>query len=239
MTRRLISSGKRTCRLAALGAILLAATHPARAQKPAAAQGFDAFKMVRSRNIFDPDRRPPPSQNGSSAASAVPLAQSDYVALTGTLVTNDKALAFFSGSRADFDKVLPIKEKIAGATITKIDHGSVTIERAGKTATVAVGWTVPLNGAASAPAPVPEAAPALPAFGASAPAATSSAPPPAGNGGGGSPLSVFGPAVLSAVAPGPPAGANPGAPAATPAPPAPPNEDVARMMRERRQREMQ
>ena len=218
-------------RVVAFCALLLAAANSGWAQKPvSAAQGFDAFKMVRTRNIFDPDRRPPPSQNGTSAAAAVPLAQSDYVVLTGTLVTNDKALAFFSGSRADFNKVLPVQEKIAGATITKIDPGSVTIDRAGKTVTIAVGWTVPLNGAASAPAPAPapETSRALPAFGSTPPPAAASP----------SPQNSFGAAVLSAVAPG---AANPpgaGAPAGTPAAAAP-NEDVARMMRERRQREMQ
>jgi hypothetical protein len=204
--------------LAGPAVILLLGATPSLAQHPAPAQGFDAFKMVRTRNIFDPDRRPPPSENGASAASAAPIAQSDYVALTGTLITGDKALAFFSGSRGDFDKVLPVKEKIAGVTITKISPNGITIDRAGKTSTIAVGWTLPLNGAASAPAPMSaEAAPALPAFGTVAPVAAAAAPGAAG--------AIANPAVSPA-------------PGATPPVPAP-NEDVARMMRQRRQQEMQ
>jgi hypothetical protein len=199
----------------AAAAILFVQANPAMAQKPAAAQGFDAFKMVRTRNIFDPDRRPPPSQSGS-AASAVPIAQSDYVALTGTLVTPEKALAFFSGSRADFDKVLAVKEKIAGATIAKITPGSVTIERAGKTSNVAVGWTIPLNGSASAPAPAPAAMPD--AVTQPAPSLNSAV------GGALAPLAPGNPVTGAA-----PAGASPST--------ATPNPDVARMMRERRLQE--
>ena len=192
--------------LPALAAILLSQAHPALGQKPAGNQGFDTFKMVRTRNIFDPDRRPPPSQNSGSGHAAVPVTQADYVALTGTLVTEDKALAFFSGSRADYDCVLPLKDKIAGATITKITPAGVTVEIA--------GWTAPWTGAASAPAPATASgvlpAPATPFGAVPAPAATIVANPATG-------------------APAP--GTSP--PAATP------NADVARMMRERRQQEMQ
>jgi hypothetical protein len=181
-----------------------------------AQQNFESFKLVRSRNIFDPDRRPPPSQNGA-AASAVPIVQSDYVALTGTLLTSDKALAFFSGSRADFNQVLPVKSKIAGVTITKITVDNITIDRAGKTATVPVGWTVPLNGSAPAPAPVPDALPAPAAFGA--------APAPAAPAAAAKTIPGPGPAVAGATA-------RPAVPVATP------NPDVARMMRERRLQEV-
>jgi hypothetical protein len=135
-----------------------------------AQQNFEAFKLVRTRNIFDPDRRPPPSEN-AAAATAAPIVQSDYVALTGTLLTRDKALAFFSGSRADFNKVLAVRGNIAGVTITNITVDNIRIDRAGKTATVPVGWTIPLNGAASAPAPVPAAMPALATAAGTAPAA--------------------------------------------------------------------
>jgi hypothetical protein len=194
-----------------LAASLFAAqSNPATTQKASAGQGFDAFKLVRTRNIFDPDRRPPVSQNSfSGAASAGPLAQSDYVALTGTLLTKDKALAFFSGSRSEFSQVLPVHDKIAGATISKITVDGVTLERAGKTVNIAVGWTVPLNGSVSAPAP--GAAPAAPAV-------------------------IAAPATAAATALPPPGGA---APVVAPSPAAKPNDDVARMMRERRQQEMQ
>jgi hypothetical protein len=179
-----------------------------------AQQNFESFKLVRTRNIFDPDRRPPPSQNTSAAA--VPIVQSDYVALTGTLLTPDKALAFFSGSRADFDQVLPVKSKIAGVTITKITADNITIDRAGKTATVPVGWTVPLNGSVPAPAPVPDALPTpATAFGAATAATTAAAKPIPGPG---------------------PAGA--GATSRPAVPVATPNPDVARMMRERRLQEV-
>ena len=205
--------------LPVLAALLVVPVHASLAQRPAGGQSFDSFKMVRTRNIFDPDRRPPPSQNGGGAAVAQ-MVQSDYIALTGTLVSEDKALAFFSGSRSDFDQVLPVKEKIAGATITKISPGSVTIERAGKAVTVAVGWTVPLNGGASAPAPAAaadvRAALAIP----------TGTVPVAG--------AIANPVPLTS----PVASAAATVPSAAPAA-ATPNPDVARMMRERRLQETQ
>ncbi len=172
------------------------------AQKPAA-QGFEAFKLVRTRNIFDPERHPASAKATGPAINPA----SDYLALTGTLLSKDKALAFFSGSRPSYDKVLPLREKIAGLTITKITPESITVDRAGKALTVPVGWTIPLTGGASALAPA--AAPDAPAGGLSAPPA---------------------PAAAAPASPNLAAGPNPGG---TPPAPPPANDEVARRMRER------
>jgi hypothetical protein len=122
-------------------------------------QGFDAFRMVRTRNIFDPDRRPiVQASTAPREVRSAPPTRSDYVALTGTMVTADKALAFFSGSRSEYNKVLSADQSIADVKITKITSDSIDVERAGKKITVAVGQTVPLDG--SAPTAAPIAAPA-------------------------------------------------------------------------------
>jgi hypothetical protein len=188
--------------------------------------GFDAFKLVRTRNIFDPDRRPlavETAAGGGAGAVSAPPTKSDYLALTGTLISPDKTLAFFSGSRDDYHKVLPVKEKIAGVTITAITPTGISVDRAGKTVKVAVGWTVPLDNSASAPAPTPppdaSAAPAVSEAPAAVAAATSASAPAAG------------------AAPG----AAPAAPAASPTASVPPGfnrDEVTRRMMEKRLQEL-
>jgi len=119
-------------------------------------QGYEAYPLTRSRNIFDSERQPGAATAGSSAvqASTPSPSNADFAALTGTLITADKALAFFSGSRPEFNVVLSTKGNIAGAVVTKINSSSIEIERSGKRTTVAVGQTVPLN-ASSAPTAAP------------------------------------------------------------------------------------
>jgi len=114
---------------------------------------------VRLRNIFDPQRNganeatgepaPPPQ-----AAATPPPKASDFVALTGVMVTADKTLAFFSGSRPDYDRVLSVNAGIAGAKVTKITTGGIEVSRNGRTIVVAVGQTVPFDNSAPAAAPV-------------------------------------------------------------------------------------
>ena len=145
----------------------------AQAGMPAKKTSYDSYRMVRTRNIFDPDRRAmidsfasSSSSSASSASQSVsskPLTQSDYVALNGILITEDKALAFFSGSRPEYNKVLPVQDAIVGARLIKITPDSIVVERDGKQITVAVGQTVPLDNSAPAPAPAP-AAVSAPAF---------------------------------------------------------------------------
>jgi hypothetical protein len=143
----------------------------ATAQSSSKKPSYDKFAMVRTRNIFDPDRQANgPMTSSTTAASASPTTAADYAALTGTLVTADKVLAFFSGSRPEFNKVLPLHGDIAGATITAITSASIIVERAGKPITIAVGQTVPLDGTTA-----PMAAPILTIN--PAPAATEQANP--------------------------------------------------------------
>jgi len=128
----------------------------AEAQKPAPARGFDAFNLVQTRNIFDPQRY------GSSAPvsqAAVPTGTpaGDYVALTGVLVTDQQTLAFFSGSRPDYEKVLAVDGEIAGAKLKKITPNGIVVDRNGHTVSINVGQTVPFDN--SAPVAVPVAAP--------------------------------------------------------------------------------
>lgn len=114
-------------------------------------QGYERFTLVRTRNIFDPDRQANTPVAGSSPA---PKSANDFAALTGTLITENKATAFFSGSRPEFNKVLQIHGEIAGARLVQITANTVVVERDGKPVTVAVGQTVPLD-SKSAPTAAP------------------------------------------------------------------------------------
>ena len=111
-----------------------------------AVKGFDAFRLVKSRNIFDPDRRGMPSSAPSSRPSAP---RKNTINLTGTMVAEGKTLAFFAGSRSEYNKVISIGESIADFKVTGITNAQVELSHAGKTVTVAVGKQVPLEGTAA------------------------------------------------------------------------------------------
>ncbi len=130
-------------------------------------QGYNAFRLLRARNIFDPERRsikpdsPPrvPTPSGPRVT---------YAALTGTMVTESKSLAFFSGSPSEYNRVLGPGETIANAKITRVTTTGVELERDGNPIVIAVGQQLPLSGSeppssAVAPnAPPPPASPVSP-----------------------------------------------------------------------------
>ena len=142
--------------------------------------GYESFRLVRTRNIFDPNRvavrTEAPRERGPSSTS-----RSRSLSLTGTMVTDGKILAFFGGSRGD-GKVLTVGEKISDFTIKSITPVQVELDKEGKLTTLAVGrqLAVDPNGVGEESVTVegpatPEAAP---------PAKTESAPAPAPAGSG-------------------------------------------------------
>ena len=143
-------------------------------------QTYDSFRLIHVRNVFDPDRRPPRPANAPAPAAAP--TRTDYVVLTGIAMDGEKSLAFFSGSRADFNKVISTGEQIAGAKVSKITPMSIEVERKSRHLTVAVGQTVPLDDK-SAPGPAPAEASDAPAGATPADnhAATASASPAPGS----------------------------------------------------------
>ncbi len=152
------------------------AASPAPSGSPGTAphSGYDAFRLFHTRNVFDPDRRPPHVLASDTPPPATPPpTRTDFVALTGTMLQPDRSLAFFSGSRAEFNKVLSVRDHIAGAEITQITPASIEIDRAGKKTQVSVGQTVPFDGSA-VPGAAPDAFAAAPSTGSSA--ATGSSP---------------------------------------------------------------
>ncbi len=133
--------------------VLALGTIAALAEAPAKKQGYESYRMMRTRNIFDPDRKANEPARTARPSTPAPAA-SDYVALTGILMDCEKILAFFSGSRPEYNRVLAVNAEIAGATIKIITPAGIEVERAGKRITVAVGQTVPGEGAMPTAAPV-------------------------------------------------------------------------------------
>jgi hypothetical protein len=146
------------------------------ADKPA---GYDAFSLVRTRNIFDPNRRAPVKQS-EQRPTAPSRPKSVHLSLTGTMVTDGKSLAFFSGSRSEFNKIIGVGEKIGDFTVAAISASQVDLDQSGKPTTLAVGKRLQLEGteadaaepdtgASNTDAPAPSANPSQPTAPASAP----------------------------------------------------------------------
>lgn len=128
---------------AVIAAFALGTLATANAQTPAQGKGYEAFQGMRTRNIFDPDRRGPRVESAPSAATSN---RPDFVALTGTMVTSGKTLAFFVGSRTEFNKVLAVNEKIADYTVASITPSHVELEKEGKPVTLGVGKQLAMDG---------------------------------------------------------------------------------------------
>jgi hypothetical protein len=94
---------------------------------------FDSYKFVRTRNVFDPSRVP-----GRAISSAnKELDVGDLYTLTGTLQQENKAFAFFSGTKQS--KVIPLQGTLVGAKVVSIQNTKAELERDGKHITLQVG----------------------------------------------------------------------------------------------------
>ena len=136
--------------------------------------GYQAFSAMRLRNIFDPNRKPVRTDSNTPAPPSKVRAA---LTLTGTLVTEKKALAFFSGTGGEPGKVLGIDQAIGEFTITSIAPSQVGLERKGQPLVLSVGKSLPLEGSSETsavlentpvvgvpetPAPAPQLPPSAP-----------------------------------------------------------------------------
>ncbi|MDB6171412.1 MAG: hypothetical protein JWL59_723 [Chthoniobacteraceae bacterium] len=178
-------SGKTHASCAALFLLLGTMAH---AQKPLV-KGYDAFPTIRTRNVFDPERRPIQANRDPQERRSSGRTRPNFITITGTMVSGTNTLAFFSGSQPEYSKVIGVHDKIADFTITAISAEKVDFERAGTRLSVLVGAQIPLNGSAAAGStPVPdeggESSDPAPATETTSPPATSPTPgttaPPAG-----------------------------------------------------------
>jgi hypothetical protein len=124
---------------------VLGGTLPAlsRADAPVVAKGFDAYAIVRTRNIFDPNRVPVFATYVAPPPRIVrerPRRSAELITLTGIMIDGGQAHAFFFGSGGD--RVLGVNGAIANAKVAAITASSVDLVQNGKTLTVPVGRTI-------------------------------------------------------------------------------------------------
>ena len=165
---------------AALGLLLAGNAGTQAAEKT---PGFEAFRVLRTKNMFDPNRRPARIEAAPRPSAPALENRSSSLSLTGTMVTDGKTLAFFTGTRADYSKVVSVGDTIADGKITAIRPTEVELERGGKPTVLAVGKQLQIDGAPSdvpaaeaAAAPPPGAAPAEPSAPAPAPGGPTTPP---------------------------------------------------------------
>jgi hypothetical protein len=203
----------RTRTLFALTLSLLVSLLHASAQDRRRGDGFSEFKLIRSRNIFDPNRRAPRNTERRTDSR-----RPDSFTLTGTMVTDTKTLAFFSGTRSEYSRVIPVGSSVGPFKVKTIAAAQVELERDGKVLTLPMGRTLQLENASGASAPeVVDTPPPTEA-------------PPEGSGPSDAPPTG---SISSAAPPGSPVAPSNG----SSAPPGDKNEVLRRMM-ERRQKEM-
>ena len=117
-------------------------------------EGYDAFRNVRSKNIFDPNRRGPRIETPPTATSSSTSSRGRSLALTGTMVTDGKALAFFSGSAAEGSRVISVGNSVANYKLTAIATNQVSLEREGKAVVLDVGRQISFESTSGEPAAV-------------------------------------------------------------------------------------
>ena len=120
MNRRLRYSGMGCCALAVV-LMVFPDSVPA-AETP---RSEDGMALVRSRNIFDPNRRPGRRSDGQRDSSEPPRAE--LLVLTGTMLHTGRDLAFFGGSESAFRKVVTVGEQVGRFTVARIQRGEVEL----------------------------------------------------------------------------------------------------------------
>lgn len=109
----------------------------AAAEAPEAGRGYEAFQLIQSRNLFDPDRRA--SRVREEAAEATAQVHVESLVLTGTMVYEGRAFAFFGGSTPEYRQVLAPGSAIAGFDLVTITTTRVELERDGEHVVLLIG----------------------------------------------------------------------------------------------------
>ena len=120
------------------------------------AKGYEAYKRVRTRNIFDPNRKA--VREAAPQNAPPPRSRTSTFTLTGTMVREGRSLAFFSGSRSEFSKVISVGDSVANYKITAIAPAQVELEHDGKKLTLEIGKPFQIEGSPGEPEPPEEPA---------------------------------------------------------------------------------
>ena len=107
---------------------------------------YAVFKPIPERNIFNPGRSA--HRDRTNQAETVSTPPTDAFALVGTMTYEKGTFAFFSGPKADYQKVLQRNGEIAGFKITAITHDAVTLASSNSTVEIRVGAQLQRDAAA-------------------------------------------------------------------------------------------
>ncbi len=100
---------------------------------------YESFAVIFQSNIFDPNRRP---ARREEQPEIPPRRDPDEAILTGTMITEDDAFAFFNGSRSDFRAVVSTGNTYAGFTIAAIEKTKVILTKENAAMTLPVGMAL-------------------------------------------------------------------------------------------------
>ena len=107
---------------------------------------FETYSLILDNNIFDSnrqDRARLEAERRRAMENSIPV---DRFSLVGTMHTDGKPLAFFSGSSRDYRAVLKPNETIAGYQVTEITEKLVTLEKDGESIEFIVGMGMSRQG---------------------------------------------------------------------------------------------
>ena len=122
----------------ALGAASRAPAQPA--DEGAEPTGFEAFRVLVSRNIFDPERRPDlPAPQPREVPTPAPPSEVVEVVLLGTLVHGDRHVAFVREGEDGKSEVIESGRSVAGFEVAEIDTKGVRLTREGADIHLPVG----------------------------------------------------------------------------------------------------
>lgn len=115
--------------LVGLAALLIGGPLPAGEPAPAAPDGYETFKLINERNIFNQSRY----KDGVAAQPPSRTPRVEHFALVGTILGGARGdSAFFEGSSEAFSKQVKISQTIAGYTLQSIHPNFVTLEAEGE-----------------------------------------------------------------------------------------------------------
>jgi hypothetical protein len=127
--------------------LLVAAVLPAAAQRggPGGRDSADAsgFTIIETRNIFDASRLPRIIRTNRTEVVRLPppppQPQIESITCVGTMNYEKGPYAFFEGSRAAYEQVLRVSNRIAGLTVTGIEPQGVRVTTGSNELSVPVG----------------------------------------------------------------------------------------------------
>ena len=97
---------------------------------------LNSFRIIQTRNIFDPNRRGGYVPNQTNHT---PTRRLDAFQLVGTMSYSKGRFAFFDGSDSKYKKVVEPGGNIIGYTVKDVKQGSVTLAAGGKEFEMKIG----------------------------------------------------------------------------------------------------